>query len=564
MRIYFDCHRLGVNGAICKRDGHHNAATVKLYTARMQNGRNVIIKCCEYQATHPELFGWLDAKLYTPPTEGVEHCKDCGKLRQEGVIFCSNGVCRECCNFVCRPCTQCQQHTVIRGSCPNALCATCCGRTCTRCARCNNHATERCRENSLCRTCCNRNCPICQHCGIHSSNRCPHCNSCRATSSRAACCACRICRECSRMGACACRNCRSHCQCEARRNMSRTDYGMPFVAKRMERKLFDCSRLVGVEWEYNNAVSNTALSNWKTKWHGQIVSDGSCGQEVVTPPAAGDHLVNCLKDLGNAFVADRAEIDDRCGIHVHVDAADLSWYDMRRLLTTYAHVEPLLYLLAGQNRITNRYCVPCGETYVNAMGQLPKQTEINAVEERIRQTDASLLARKLPPLAEQTKRAWREKVGIDAMKGGILEVAFNQRGDAARQHQRGKPGKKDGARYKGLNLCPWLAGRRMKAKDTTIEFRLHRNVKGPDFERVINWAKVCARLVDWSVKASDNDVKQLPKSALKSLCKVIAPECEKYIVERVKFWRMATSVKLGTKRKIYLKDGKYIMRLKDT
>lgn len=345
--------------------------------------------------------------------------------------------------------------------------------------------------------------------------------------------------------------------------MSRTNYGGPWLAQqRSDRKLFDCSRLVGVEWEFNSASGNS-LVKWKEKWGGQVISDGSCGQEAVTPPAAGDHLIRCLTDLGAAFVADNAPIDERCGVHVHIDASDVSWHDMARLIKTYAHVEPILYLLAGQGRITNRYCVPCGDSFVKAMNKLPATNDLKVVEDKIRRYEKRLAMMKLPPMNEHLKESWRSKINLDAMKSGILEVAFGQNSQAAREHIRARPGKKDGSRYKGLNLCPWLAGRRIKAKDTTIEFRLHRNVKGNDASRVINWAKVCARLVDWSVRASDQDVNNLPKSALKSLCNIIAPECKPYILERLKLWRVGTSIGQGTKRRIYLDKGKYMMRLKD-
>ena len=303
--------------------------------------------------------------------------------------------------------------------------------------------------------------------------------------------------------------------------MSQVDYGKPWEAKdKKERSLFDCSRLVGVEWEYNTVTNQAKMNGWKDKWHGQIAHDGSCGYEAVTPPIAGDHMVNCLTDLSKAFKDGEAEIDDRCGIHVHVDASDIAWPDMYRLLKTYALVEPILYMLAGQHRSANRYCVPCGDQYLGALSK----------------TDP---------------------------KGEVISVAFNQ-GSAERAHQymKGNPGKKDGNRYKGLNLCPWLVGRKIKAKDTTLEFRLHRNAPFKDVDRVINWTKTCAMLVDWSVKASDGDVKKLPKSGLRALCQVIAPECNDWIIERLKAWKTGTSFNNGIGRRISLREGKYCLKAK--
>lgn len=302
--------------------------------------------------------------------------------------------------------------------------------------------------------------------------------------------------------------------------MPQGQYGQPWSAKEHnDRKLFDCGRLVGIEWEYNTTNGSASLNAWRDKWGGQIVHDGSCGYEAVTPPIAGDHMVNCLQELAAAFKASEAEIDDRCGLHVHIDASDLTWNDMYRFLRVYAHVEPILYMLAGQHRLTNRYCIPCGESFMNALGK----------------TD---------------------------IKGGVLEAAYSERGGrTGHQYARGNPGKKDNNRYKGLNLCPWLAGRKIKAKDTTVEFRLHRNAPYDQAERVINWTKLCARLVDWSVNSSDVDAKALPRSALRALCKVIAPECNDWILERIKLWRHATSFNKGIGRRIKFKNGKYTLLL---
>lgn len=240
---------------------------------------------------------------------------------------------------------------------------------------------------------------------------------------------------------------------------------------------------------------------------------------------SGDYISQCLTDLGKAFHNGNAEADERCGIHVHVDATDFSWADMYRLLWVYSHVEPVLYLLAGQQRIENHYCQPCGIDYRQALGE-------------------SLLEK-----------------GKDR-KGRVLEVAFfadsyRRKGSwDGRTYQRRGPGKKDGGRYRGLNLCPWLAGRKAKRPDTTLEFRLHRNTL--DAKRVVGWAQLCARLVDWCAKATDKEAEDLPKSALRALCQVIAPDCAPWILNRVRGWRNDLPMDgCNYVRRIHLSEGRY-------
>jgi hypothetical protein len=296
----------------------------------------------------------------------------------------------------------------------------------------------------------------------------------------------------------------SQCQCEPEEAPSgdddETKPGEPFHDGK--------ARLVGVELEYNDdngSYDRNPLDSFRHKWRAGDHYDGSCGREIVTAPIAGKHIDKCLYDLGDALVTSGVKADERCGVHVHVDAADFLWSDMFRLLHVYAKVEPLLYLIAGQHRVKNTYCAPIGEKYRSALSSVDR-------------------------------------------KGDVLNVAYNRGGAAgARAYVREyAPNKKDGGRYKGLNICPWLAGRRANRRrkpkvikrDTTVEFRLHRNTLSG--RRVAEWAKLCERIVSWCAKASDAEARALPKSALRALS-VIAPDSKPWIVERLRAWRKATA-----------------------
>ena len=292
------------------------------------------------------------------------------------------------------------------------------------------------------------------------------------------------------------------------------------------------------------------MRQWRAGHH----SDGSCGWEVVTAPIAGPHIEACVRALADGFRRAGAVADERCGVHVHVDAKDLMWQDMFRLLWVYARVEPLLYVIAGQQRLTNTYCKPAGRAFLTAMGYVDR-------------------------------------------KGGVLATAYEQSGgyrgddgkvrsksEAGRAYNKLQPGKKDAGRYKGLNIVPWLCGRRENANnarnrivleyvldasggrvvkngrnvvkrwadangkpidgavkpikaDCTVEFRIHRNTL--DAERLSEWALLCMRLVDWCAKASDSEAQALPRSALRCLA-IIAPESLPFILKRIRAWRTAT------------------------
>jgi hypothetical protein len=257
--------------------------------------------------------------------------------------------------------------------------------------------------------------------------------------------------------------------------------------------------MVGVEWEYNRADTVAPINSWASKWNSKIIHDGSCGMEVVTAPMAGDFIEKALTELGSSFKKAGATANAQCGIHVHVDAHDVAWSDMYRLLATYAHIEPLLYLLAGQERMTNQYCKSCGPEYREALNH-------------------------------ETDR-----------KNAVLSIALGYGlANSGKQNMRNGCDKKGGGRYRGLNIMPWLAGRKFRAPDTTVEFRIHGN--SLDSKQVVGWTKVCARLVDWVTKSSDSDFSKLPKSALRALCEVIAPDCKEWILNRINTWRSTTSI----------------------
>ncbi len=73
-----------------------------------------------------------------------------------------------------------------------------------------------------------------------------------------------------------------------------------------------------------------------------------------------------------------------------------------------------------------------------------------------------------------------------------------------------------------------------------MEFRLHANSLDAG-GRVLGWAKLCARLVDWCHSASNKEAEALPNSALKALC-IIAPDLKDWILKRILDWRKVTSM----------------------
>ncbi len=453
--------------------------------------------------------------------------EECGEEITDANLRRSCGGCGSCCNHnECRQCTRVARqraanaHTEVILPCFDSDEDE---HVCSNCGACEGNHCE---------------CSTCSDCGERSGDsNCSDCDECSS------CCTCSHCENCSRVmsdsnsnyGCGECSNCDRCCECSTNEEPDvRSTAGAPFHASMKQRSKFNCTRLVGIELEYNEMVNGyDGIRRWYEKWRAGDHEDGSCGREIVTAPIAGDHLVNCMLELQDGIEAAGAKADNKCGIHVHVDASDMGWSDMFRWLKVYAIVEPLLFLIAGQQRINNNYCHPTGSCYAEALKD----------EDR---------------------------------KGSVLAVALKEAGYPTPAAKSGRAQrrveKKALGRYKALNIMPWIAGRRIRDRniyrkvefirpngsygsklshprvleyksqgqrpDCTVEFRLHANSLDAE-GRVLQWAKLCARMVDWAAKASDAEASALPKSALRTLC-AIAPDMKPWILERIRHWRAAT------------------------
>ena len=115
---------------------------------------------------------------------------------------------------------------------------------------------------------------------------------------------------------------------------------------------FTSNRKFGVEIEFKgldrtdaerslrNAGINVQIEgyNHDTCSHWKIVSDGSVngGWELVSPPLSGNAGIDEVRKAATAMVEAGAFVDRQCGLHVHVDANDLSAATIVNLTKRYA------------------------------------------------------------------------------------------------------------------------------------------------------------------------------------------------------------------------------------
>lgn len=250
-------------------------------------------------------------------------------------------------------------------------------------------------------------------------------------------------------------------------------------------KINPIRRYIGVELEVarSDTSSRYQIDPVVAAWEGTaVVRDGSLadgGYEICTPPTSGDLFVQRIETLCEALGRSSAAVTTECGFHVHVDARDLTYRALQRLVALYSHVEPALFEMVPRSRRENRFCQRCGPRFL--------QRGIAAALDEA--------ATKSP---KRAKTALIKAVYEENIEDRYGEERFEAR----------KGAKYDDARYAALNLHSWFYR-------GTIELRLAAGTTNAT--KVVNWAILFASLLDWAASNTDADLAKLPKDPLEAL-----------------------------------------------
>ena len=110
-------------------------------------------------------------------------------------------------------------------------------------------------------------------------------------------------------------------------------------------------RNAGIPCE-DNGYNHSVRPHWKA------VSDASVGDgfEIVSPILSGVEGLEAVKAVAAALVAAGATVDRSCGLHVHVNARDLSSKSFANVARRYARFESEIDALHPRSRRNNSYC----------------------------------------------------------------------------------------------------------------------------------------------------------------------------------------------------------------
>lgn len=140
----------------------------------------------------------------------------------------------------------------------------------------------------------------------------------------------------------------------------------------MTTQKFNEERTFGIEIEFTTAPRETVASlmrqkgllaevegwNHFTRHHWKVITDSSCGYELVSPVLKGRDGLNQLAKACEALKEAGAKVNRKCGLHVHHDVNDYDPKQIANIFAIYIKLENTIDTLVPQSRRgnNNRYC----------------------------------------------------------------------------------------------------------------------------------------------------------------------------------------------------------------
>lgn len=105
---------------------------------------------------------------------------------------------------------------------------------------------------------------------------------------------------------------------------------------------------------YNESYNHHTVDYWK------VITDSSCGNEIVSPVLQGREGLEELRKVCMVLNRLGCKVNKECGLHIHHHAADLNTKNFQNLFCLYSKYEKLIDRLHPRNRRddNNYYCSP--------------------------------------------------------------------------------------------------------------------------------------------------------------------------------------------------------------
>jgi hypothetical protein len=128
----------------------------------------------------------------------------------------------------------------------------------------------------------------------------------------------------------------------------------PWSGKASTFELVGSERCFGVELETCQCDDHRELHG-KTEW-GCVYECSTPGREFVSPILQGDEGFNEIRAMCRVAGQKRWSLDRSCGLHIHIDARDLSSEEMLQTVYAYRATYPLWKRFVSRRRSDNSMC----------------------------------------------------------------------------------------------------------------------------------------------------------------------------------------------------------------
>lgn len=165
------------------------------------------------------------------------------------------------------------------------------------------------------------------------------------------------------------------------------------------------------------------------------------GVEYISKPMSGDYLFRQIDNMGNYLLDNDFKVNKSCGLHIHIDARDLFYEQLKGILIVAKTFEDIIFKIVPPSRSKSRWCrrVPMKKHHIK---------RINSNSDLI--------------------QSWYES--------SDTYPDFDKYNDS---------------RYHGLNL-------HARVYLGTIEFRYHSGTNNPD--KIKNWITICQSIVSKGIE----------------------------------------------------------------
>lgn len=135
-------------------------------------------------------------------------------------------------------------------------------------------------------------------------------------------------------------------------------------------------------------------SEWRVERDGSVSSSNGIGGECVSPVLSGQAGLDEVVTVVNAIRSVGGRVDRRTGVHVHIDATDLTGEQIARTLCAYVDRQPAFNRMVSPSRRCNGYCGPYSESEKDATVEaLKTYRDASMVTRKYRTVNVTTLGR---------------------------------------------------------------------------------------------------------------------------------------------------------------------------